>query len=333
MSDARLTDDGLCFGCGPRNETGLKLTFAWDGDTCVTTWTPRPEHQGWADRVHGGLLALMLDEVLSHAALERHGLYWVTAELTTRLKRPALVGHPLRAQAKVIAVRSRLIVCEGDIRTEDGLVVATGSAKLMRPERDHPMDTPVETTAETPLEAAARREAAQNLPQERAAAQARHEEQEADRLVADIDAYVARTDPDSLPEAEQALNDWQIPTDPLEGIPDNVALNPEAETEPLVAVLAAGSEMEANIVRGLLEAAGIPATFDGLPSPMLGNVFQAGETRWADVLVPARLADQARAAIAEATASDQTASDEPASTEPASGEPVPTQPTEVHHHA
>ena len=144
-------------------------------------------------------------------------------------------------------------------------------------------------TAETPLEAATR-----------------HEEQEADMLVADIDAYVAETDPDSLPEAEQALNDWQIPTDPLAGVPDNVALNPDAETEPLVAVLAAGSEMEANIVRGLLEAAGIPATFDGLPSPMLGNVFQAGETRWADVLVPARLADQARAAIAEATATAQT---------------------------
>ena len=125
-------------------------------------------------------------------------------------------------------------------------------------------------------------------------------------LVADIDQYVARTDPDSLPEAERALDEWQIPNDPLEGVPGDVALDPEAGTEPLVAVLAAGSEMEANIVRGLLEAAGIPATFDGLPSPMMGNIFQAGETRWADVLVPARLADQARAAIAEATASAQT---------------------------
>lgn len=133
LSDPRLTDDGLCFGCGPRSETGLKLTFAWEGDSCVTVWTPRPEHQGWADRVHGGLLALVLDEVLSRAALERHGLRWVTAELTTRLKRPAPVGHPLRAQARIVAVRPRLIVCEGDIQTDTGLVVATGAAKLMRP--------------------------------------------------------------------------------------------------------------------------------------------------------------------------------------------------------
>jgi len=133
LGDLRLTDDGLCFGCGPHNPVGLKLTFAWDGDTCVTRWTPLPEHQGWADRVHGGLLALVLDEVLSRAALERHGLHWVTAELTTRLKRPAPVGCPLRAQARIVAVRPRLIICEGAIRTEsDGAVIATGQAKLMR---------------------------------------------------------------------------------------------------------------------------------------------------------------------------------------------------------
>lgn len=132
LGDTGLTDDGLCFGCGPHNPVGLQLAFAWEGDVCVTRWTPSPKHQGWAGRVHGGLLALVLDEVLSRAALERHGLYWVTASLTTRLKRPAPVGHPLRAQAHIVAVRPRLIVCEGDIQTDAGLVVATGQAKLMR---------------------------------------------------------------------------------------------------------------------------------------------------------------------------------------------------------
>jgi hypothetical protein len=151
---------------------------------------------------------------------------------------------------------------------------------------------------ETPLEAAARAEAGTG----RAAAQDRREEREADALVADIDDYVARTDPDSLPEAERALDAWQIPSDPLEGVPAGVALQPGIQGEPLAAVHAAQTESEANIVRGLLEASGIPVTFDGLPAPALGNVFQAGETRWADVLVPAGLADQARAVLAEATA-------------------------------
>ena len=155
--------------------------------------------------------------------------------------------------------------------------------------------------AETPLEAAARQEAADAG----GVGQDRREEREADMLVADIDAHVARTDPASLPAAERALDAWEIPTDPLEGVPADVALEPNVEGPPLVAVFAAQSEMEANIVRGVIEAAGIPVTFDGLPAPMLGNVFQAGETRWGDLLVPAQDADNARAAIAEATASQE----------------------------
>ena len=137
MSDVRpeptLQDDGMCFGCGPQNSIGLWLTFAWDGDTYVSFWTPAREHQGWANRVHGGLLALVLDEALSRAALERHGLHWVTAELTTRLRKPACVGEALRIEARVVTVRPRLIVCEGEVKTEaGGVVVATGQAKMMR---------------------------------------------------------------------------------------------------------------------------------------------------------------------------------------------------------
>ncbi len=133
MTEALLQDDGLCFGCGPRNPIGLKLTFAWDGDVYYTRWMPTVEHQGWAGRVHGGLLALVLDEVLSRAALERHGLHWVTAELTTRLKKPVPTGQPLRIEARIVTVRPRLIICEGEVKTEnDGVAVATGQAKMMR---------------------------------------------------------------------------------------------------------------------------------------------------------------------------------------------------------
>ena len=134
MSAERLLDNGLCFGCGVNNAIGLHLTFEWHGDVCSTLWTPKPEHQGWADRVHGGLLALVLDEALSRAVLERHGLHWVTAELTTRLKSPAKIGEMLSIQAEIVSVRPRLILCRGEVRAQAGKrLVATGTAKLMRP--------------------------------------------------------------------------------------------------------------------------------------------------------------------------------------------------------
>lgn len=151
---------------------------------------------------------------------------------------------------------------------------------------------------ETPLETAARLEAQQS----RAGGQTRQEEQEADILVADIDQYVAQTDPASLPEAERELEAWQIPTDPLEGVPSNITFKPNVEGVPLVPIFSAQTESEANIVRGLLEASGIPATINSLSGPALGGIFQPDETRWGDILVSASEAEAAQEVIAEATA-------------------------------
>ena len=167
----------------------------------------------------------------------------------------------------------------------------------MEPAKPQAAYSTSEPEAETPLEIAARAEAQQNG----SAAQTQAEEREADVLVADIDQYVAQTDPASLPEAEQALDAWQIPTDPLEGVPGDVALEPGVESQPPVAIFAAQTESEANIVRGLLEASGIPALVNPLSGPALGGIFQPDETRWGDILVSPADAEAARAAISDAT--------------------------------
>jgi uncharacterized protein (TIGR00369 family) len=134
MTEALLRDDSYCFGCGRENPIGLRLTFRWEGDTYLTRYVPEREHQGWAGRTHGGILALILDETLSRAALERHGLDWVTAELTTRLHKPAPILRPLIARGEIKMVRSRIIVCRGEVLDEEtGQIIASGEAKLMRP--------------------------------------------------------------------------------------------------------------------------------------------------------------------------------------------------------
>ena len=166
----------------------------------------------------------------------------------------------------------------------------------------------VETNSapETPLEAAARQEAINNS----LAGQNRREEEEADRVIADVDDYVTRTDPASLPVAERELDAWEIPTDPLAGIPDDIAIDPDAYTPPLVSVFDATSETEANIVRGVLESAGIPVTFDNVPAPILGSILETGSARWGGLLVPASEADAARAEIASALESGRDLADD-----------------------
>lgn len=128
-----LRDNGMCFGCGPENPIGLHLSFAWDGDTYHTRFTPDASHQGWVGRVHGGMLALVLDEVLSRAALERYGMEWVTAELTIRLVRPAITGNALIVRGRIESARSKLILCIGEVVDEASSdIIARGTAKMMR---------------------------------------------------------------------------------------------------------------------------------------------------------------------------------------------------------
>lgn len=146
------------------------------------------------------------------------------------------------------------------------------------------IDNPEEQPLETPLERAARLENQPPVP-------------ESVELVDDIDQFVARTDPEHLPEAEAELAAWKTPEDPLS---HNAGAGP-SETGNVVGVFSAYNEVEANIVKGVLDAAGIPSSFDNRGGTVMGGIFSAGEQVWADIVVPESYADAAREAIAEAT--------------------------------
>ncbi len=121
-------------------------------------------------------------------------------------------------------------------------------------------------------------------------------EREADAVVADVDDYVARTNPSSLAQAEQALEEWQIPSSPFDGVSET-ALEEGVETVPLVSVMSVRTESEANIVRGLLESEGVAVIFREVATPAYGSVFSVSEARWADLLVSAADAERAKQVI------------------------------------
>jgi len=131
--DLKLEDDGACFACGVRNPIGLKLTFqTLPGARLRTEWTPRPEHQGFQDIVHGGLVSTVLDEGMIRL-LYALGIRAVTAELKTRFLVPLRAGRRYRFESWLVEDKGRLVTvaAEGfDAETEEK--VATGSAICMR---------------------------------------------------------------------------------------------------------------------------------------------------------------------------------------------------------
>jgi acyl-coenzyme A thioesterase PaaI-like protein len=96
-----------CFGCGTQNPFGLHPRFRVAGRTVVAEFRARPEHQGFAGLVQGGVLTAMLDEVMAHAVWAE-GIFAVTGRLEAWFRQPAPIETPLRAVGEVVGRRARV---------------------------------------------------------------------------------------------------------------------------------------------------------------------------------------------------------------------------------
>lgn len=100
--------DQLCYGCGPHNPDGLRLRFRREGDSVVTTFTPRPTLAGPPGVLHGGLQATIADEVAGWGLVGLKGRMGFTTSMHVRYMRPVRLGQEVEA-------RARLVSEEGDI--------------------------------------------------------------------------------------------------------------------------------------------------------------------------------------------------------------------------
>ena len=105
-----------CFGCGPANERGLRLTSHLDDDGVIRArFTPWPEHDNGLGFLNGGIIATLLDchsaAAVTHEAFERGwpplpgaDLPYVTAGLDVRYLGPA----PLHEEVTLVAELSEV---------------------------------------------------------------------------------------------------------------------------------------------------------------------------------------------------------------------------------
>ena len=133
MAKLPLMDDAMCFCCGAKNPIGLRLEFEETADGRMrTVWTPRREHQGFKDIVHGGLVATVLDEVMVRM-LYLKGIPAVSASLETKLIHPLRSGGRYRFEGWIVRDRGRGIVTEAEALEEDsGRRVAWARATCVR---------------------------------------------------------------------------------------------------------------------------------------------------------------------------------------------------------
>ena len=121
-----------CFGCGGANERGMKLTFEADEVARRIRGNFRlgAEYEGGGGFMHGGIIALLLDEAMGKVCRFRD-VRAVTAELTIDYLKPVPVGQEISVEAFEVEAKGRNLFHAGEIRDSAGTVLARGRGRFV----------------------------------------------------------------------------------------------------------------------------------------------------------------------------------------------------------
>jgi uncharacterized protein (TIGR00369 family) len=122
--------DHHCFACGRDNPVGMRLRIELGDGTARTEWLAGEDFVGWSDKLHGGIIATLLDEVMAWAP-SSFDSWAVTAQMSIRYRSPAAPGERLEAEGRVVERRRRIYEVHGEVRGADGRIVAEGSGRYL----------------------------------------------------------------------------------------------------------------------------------------------------------------------------------------------------------
>jgi acyl-coenzyme A thioesterase PaaI-like protein len=125
--------DNYCFVCGKDNPKGFKIQVRYlEAEMAAETELALPrEFQGWADVIHGGILATMLDELMAHAVWHFAGP-GLTLSMEVRFHQPLKPDEPILVRGVLHTQNGSRRLAEGEIiRLADGTRVASGKSRFL----------------------------------------------------------------------------------------------------------------------------------------------------------------------------------------------------------
>ncbi|MEM7230906.1 MAG: PaaI family thioesterase [Planctomycetota bacterium] len=132
MSEALqdLLPGNHCFGCGPRNDNGLRLKSYWDGDRTVATFQPSAEHAAGPPHIlNGGVIATIIDchgictaiadayKTEGRTPQEGAPIWYATGRMEVDYLRPCPLQDPVELEARVIERAEKKSVVEVTLRS------------------------------------------------------------------------------------------------------------------------------------------------------------------------------------------------------------------------
>lgn len=131
LSEKRAELHPQCFACSVCHGHGLNLHFDVGPDGIASAvWKPSDAFGSYPDRIHGGVIATLMDSAMVHALFARD-VAGVTAELTVRYQQGVTFHEPVHVTGWVESVRRGIFYCRAEVCQHDRLA-AHATAKFMR---------------------------------------------------------------------------------------------------------------------------------------------------------------------------------------------------------
>jgi acyl-coenzyme A thioesterase PaaI-like protein len=124
----------MCMVCGVENQFSLRgRFFVTDSGELVGVFEPRQEHQGYPGRLHGGIIAALLDETIGRAINTAQEDTWgVTVKFSMRLRQPVPLDRAVKVVGRITRDSARVYEGTAELLLDDGTVAAEGEGTYVK---------------------------------------------------------------------------------------------------------------------------------------------------------------------------------------------------------
>lgn len=118
-----------CFICGKDNSCGLNVTFKTNEEEVYAFVEFKDQHVGFKDRIHGGVISGLLDEVMGWACTIKTKRMYFTIGLNVKFRKPVRPYENFIAEAIYIGEKHGICTSKGILRDENGNILAEALGK------------------------------------------------------------------------------------------------------------------------------------------------------------------------------------------------------------
>lgn len=126
----------MCFICGMDNPIGLKAQFYnMEDGSVMTPFEFKEEYQSFPQRVHGGIIATMLDELGLRglwAKTNNDNVFGVTLSINVKYRKPVPYNEKLIGKGMLIKETSKFAIIKTEIYDIKGNLLADSEVKYLK---------------------------------------------------------------------------------------------------------------------------------------------------------------------------------------------------------